>query len=253
MKPPERKWPQSRVAGERPAANARQFKPTVAQLKHSAPAGARRQPASPPVYRPQSLPAVLQTKRVVGAASPGAGLRAVSARGVHHGGTIQRSEATLESKKESRNGVVRFNKAKGSLTIDARGHGYAVPAGMALEVGDQVSFDVDQKKVVSNLVVTGQSEAGAHRKKHSDLSSQIDLKTVPITPVGGRVEAHHKWAVTVAELRKCAGKVENTFQENQDKNGWNYKIRFEDGSILFAYNEDLNRIEVFHSFNKKSG
>lgn len=71
MKPPEKKWPHAKHAGQqpqrptahaRPATHAQQFKPAVAQAKSDAPPGARPRPAAPPAYRPQSVPHVLQRK-----------------------------------------------------------------------------------------------------------------------------------------------------------------------------------------------
>ena len=46
------------------AGSARQFKPVVAQLKTGISAQTIKHPVAPPVYRPQQVPRVLQTKRV---------------------------------------------------------------------------------------------------------------------------------------------------------------------------------------------
>lgn len=48
------------------AGSARQFKPVVAQLKIAVPAQTIKHPVVPPVYRPQPLPKVLQTKKAIG-------------------------------------------------------------------------------------------------------------------------------------------------------------------------------------------
>lgn len=71
MKPTDKKWPQSNVAGqqpqrpatlEQPTAHARESKPAVAQAKSAAPTSARPHPAAPPVYKPQAKPGAVQQK-----------------------------------------------------------------------------------------------------------------------------------------------------------------------------------------------
>jgi hypothetical protein len=65
MKPPERKWPQAKVAGQQPqrlAPHAHQFKPAVAQPKKPARASSVRGPVAPPASRPQPKPPIVQQK-----------------------------------------------------------------------------------------------------------------------------------------------------------------------------------------------
>lgn len=65
MKPPEKKWPQAKHAGQqpqRPATPASPFKPAVAQTKSAAPARPARHPSAPPNHASQATPRVLQRK-----------------------------------------------------------------------------------------------------------------------------------------------------------------------------------------------
>lgn len=63
MKPTDKKWPQSNVAGQQPqlpSTHAHASKPPVAQSKSAA--HGRPHPAAPPAYRPQAKPPVAQRK-----------------------------------------------------------------------------------------------------------------------------------------------------------------------------------------------
>ena len=65
MKPPERKLPQAKGAGQQPqrlAPHAHQFKPAVAQSKKPVSGSNVRGPVAPPVYRPQPKPPSVQQK-----------------------------------------------------------------------------------------------------------------------------------------------------------------------------------------------